>query len=198
MEYIEGDTPDTQWPSLTYSQKQQITTTLKEYFNELRRLPSPGFYGSIGHRRLLDGMFWTLEPTPSINGPFDTEAALNEAMALKYTSASDPRTAHKANFYRRALARVFQCHEPNFTYADIQRKNVMIRRVGPDNADGPQYEVTLIDWEESGWYPSYWECSIAISTTRWDDDWDKWVVKILEPFDVKFPWLRMPYWDLWS
>lgn len=29
------------------------------------------------------GMFWTPEPTPGINGPFENEADLNEALVLK-------------------------------------------------------------------------------------------------------------------
>ncbi|KAK2807023.1 hypothetical protein FQN50_005597 [Emmonsiellopsis sp. PD_5] len=197
MEFIEGDTLDTQWASLSHGQKSDITTTLRQYFKELRDLSSPGFFGSIGQNRLLHGIFWTSQPTPSINGPFCSEAALNEALALKYITASDTRTTYKADFYRRSLSHVFRGHMPKFTHGDFQRKNIIIKR-RPDVTDTSQYEITLIDWEIAGWYPSYWEYSITMCASRWDDDWDEWVAKILQPFDAEFPWLKMLYLDLWS
>ncbi|KAL2006017.1 hypothetical protein VTN00DRAFT_9671 [Thermoascus crustaceus] len=172
MEYIEGDTldMDTQWPSLTYSQKLEISTTLRE---ESISVSSASSHYKVSTAVLVTAISWT-----------DTPANPIHVRPTRPTSI---------------VARVFRGHEPKFTHADFQRKNVMIRRVGrDDNADGFQYEVTLIDWEKSGRHRRYWEYSMAMFTTRWDDDWDEWVVKILEPFDVEFPWLRMLYWDLWS
>ena len=208
MEYIDGDSLATKWPVLTATEKQEIASTLKRYYDELRTLPSPGYFGSIGKRYFLEGVFWSSEGNTAISGPFTTEAALNEAMALKYISESPQRTVHKADFYRRSLARVFQGHESKFTHADFQRKNVMVRRVLTDNdttdggggggSVGSRLEVTLIDWEKSGWYPSYWEYSMAVFATRWDDDWDEYVAQVLEPFNAEFPWLRMLYLELWS
>ncbi|KKZ64204.1 hypothetical protein EMCG_01489 [[Emmonsia] crescens] len=197
MEFIKGDTLDTQWAQLTRCQKSEIATTLRQYFQELRDLSSPGFFGSIGKNHLLHGIFWTPQPTPSINGPFDSESALNEALALKYIEASDNRTTFKADFYRRSLSQVFRGHVPKFTHGDFQRKNIIIRR-RPNDTKTSQYEITLIDWETAGWYPSYWEYSIAMCASRWDDDWDEWIAKILQPFDAQFPWLKMLYLDLWS
>ncbi|KMP00024.1 hypothetical protein CIHG_10104 [Coccidioides immitis H538.4] len=69
-------------------------------------------------------------------------------------------------------------------------KNIIIRR-RPNDTNTGQYEITLIDWETAGWYQSYWEYSIAMCASRWDDDWDEWVAKILQPFDAEFPWLKM-------
>ncbi|TPX25060.1 hypothetical protein DIZ76_010509 [Coccidioides immitis] len=195
MEFIKGDTLDTQWAHLTHCEKSEIAMILRQYFDELRSFPSPGFFGSIGKSHLLHGIFWTSQPTPSINGPFNSEAALNEALALKYLETADTRTTYKADFYRRSLSHVFRGHDPKFTHADFQRKNVIIRRLpGNANTNTNQYEVTLIDWELAGWYPSYWEYSVAMCASRWDDDWDEWVAKILQPFNAEFPWLRMLEW----
>jgi hypothetical protein len=201
MEYIEGSTLREQWLSLTIDQKQEIISTLRRYFDQLRNLPSPGYYGSLDRRPLLDGIFWTTEPDPSINGPFDSEDDLNNGLSLKYTREAWPRTHHKQDFYRRSLANVFQNHKPRFTHGDFQQKNIMVRLLptGQDDINqGDRFEVTLIDWEKSGWYPSYWEYSMATCSTRWDDDWDAWVPKVLEPFDAEYPWLKMLYLDLWS
>ncbi|KAI1915617.1 hypothetical protein LOZ61_001548 [Ophidiomyces ophidiicola] len=176
MEYIEGDVLASQWPNLTPTDKTNITNTLKKYFDQLRSLPSPGYFGGIGRRPLPEGMIWSEKPNPQINGPLDTEHALNTALALKYVIESDIQTVYKAAFYRRTLAQVFQGHDPIFTHGDFQRKNIIIRRSSAGSSD---FEVTLIDWQTSGWYPSYWEYSMAMSATRWNDDWDQWVSLVL-------------------
>lgn len=126
-----------------------------------------------------------------------SEAALNEALALKYIGESNYRTTYKADFYRRLLSHVCRGHGPKSTHGDFQRKNVIVRLLSND-INKSQIEATLIDWETAGWYPSYWEYSIAMCASRWDDDWDKWLAKILQPFDAEFPWLNMLYLDLWS
>lgn len=37
---------------------------------------------------------------------------------------------------------------------------------------------------------------MAALATRWDDDWGDWLVRMIEPFYVEFPWLRMLYLEL--
>lgn len=66
--------------------------TLHDYFNELRQLPPPNYYGSLNKRCLLDGIFWTCESEPAINGPLMSEDAFIEALALKYTYDGRRRT----------------------------------------------------------------------------------------------------------
>lgn len=78
MERINGQTLLSLWPQLDISEKNCITTTLRSYFDELRNLQSPDYYGSLGGRNLLDGIFWTRKPEPTINGPFTSETALTE------------------------------------------------------------------------------------------------------------------------
>ncbi|OAT08340.1 phosphotransferase enzyme family protein [Blastomyces gilchristii SLH14081] len=125
MEFIEGNSLDTQWAHFTNCQKCEVATTLRQYFDELRNLPSPGFF-----------------------------ATLNEALALKYIGESEHRTTYNTDFYRRSLSHVFRGHVPKFTHGDFQRKNIMIKQL-PNNANNSKYEVTIIDWETAGWYPSY-------------------------------------------
>lgn len=135
MEYIEGETLQSVWPTLSSLEKVQITSKLRSYLGQLRALPSPGYYGSLGKLHFLNNMFWYPEspgqPTPrAISGPFDTEDDLNEALVLKYLELAkdSERYGHKALFYRRAFRSIFQAHKPVFTHADFQRKNIMITK----------------------------------------------------------------------
>lgn len=202
MENVDGDTLASRWPCLTGAQKIAIVAKLRCLYEELRQLPSPDYFGSLGGRPLLDEIFWTRGKAPLINGPFESEDALNEAMALKYTH--DGRPTYKAEFYRQSLPYVLRGHQPTFTHADCQRKNIIISKISSNddvNADHPledEYKVTIIDWEKAGWYPSYWEYSLALYALKWDDDWGLFIQKMLSPYHSEAPWLQMLRLELWS
>lgn len=52
-------------------------------------------------------------------------------------------------------------HDPVFTHGDVRTDNIMVKK-DPDS-DG--YVVTgLIDWEDSGFYPAYHECTVLTRT----------------------------------
>jgi hypothetical protein len=58
--------------------------------------------------------------------------------------------------------------------------------------------VTLIDWEMAGWYPDYWEYSIAACGFGFDDDWPNKVGDILDPYLVEFPWIFNLIIEVWG
>ncbi|GAB1195910.1 hypothetical protein APSETT444_005175 [Aspergillus pseudonomiae] len=44
-------------------------------------------------------------------------------------------------------------HRTVFTHGDLQPKNIMVQDVESHKGGSSQFEVTIIDWEISGWYP---------------------------------------------
>ena len=190
-ELIEGDTLDTRWSRLTECQKRGIVSTLKGYFDELRSLPSPGYFGGIGKTGLLHRFFRTPQTSRSMNGPLYSETALNEAVASNFFAQSDYCSAPQvefyrqaqADFYRQAMSEVSCNHPPTFSHSDFQDKNIIVRQL-PDHADESQYEVTLIGWEVAGRCPSYWEYSVAMSNVTGNYDWDG---RIEEIYDHSLP-----------
>ncbi|KAJ5239926.1 phosphotransferase enzyme family protein [Penicillium chermesinum] len=194
MERIIGQTLLAAWPKLTESEKQSILSDLRIQLDELRQLPSPNYFGSLGKRKLLDGIFWTEEPDLSVNGPFDSEEALNEAMMRKYSYNGGPY--YRIEYLRKCLPLIFQGHKATFTHGDVQRKNVMISEKIQQDEERPR--VVLIDWEKSGWYPVYWEYCLAVCALRWDDDWPLWIDAILTPFASEAAWLQSLRLELWS
>ncbi|KAL4778698.1 hypothetical protein BJX76DRAFT_362490 [Aspergillus varians] len=81
MEYIQGKTLASLWPDLDFAHKGSIMATLRSSLDELRRMPSPGYYGSLDARGLLDEAFGTTEADPAMTGPFTSEAELNVSLA---------------------------------------------------------------------------------------------------------------------
>lgn len=70
-----------------------------------------------------------------------------------------------------------------FTHGDLTLRNIMVS--GPP---GSSKVVGIIDWEQAGWYPEYWEyCKMHFGAAE-DDEWctDNWPDQILEPHEDAF------------
>jgi hypothetical protein len=197
MERIPGETLLSSWSRLGLSEKESVVTTLRRHFIELRQLPPPSYYGSLGKRPLLDEIFWTQEAEPAINGPFTSNEDLIEGIARKHTHDSGPSI--RADFLRHCLPRVLHDQRPTFTHGDFQRKNIMLQVIeGDAGDDSAKLQVVVLDWEKSGWYPAYWEYCLAYCALRFDNDWCLWVDKALEPFISEAAWLYQIRLELWS
>ncbi|KAK2810352.1 hypothetical protein FQN50_003083 [Emmonsiellopsis sp. PD_5] len=203
MERIAGNSLASEWDTLQHDQKEAISKKLRAYWDQLRNLRSPGFYCSLNKRPLLDSIFWSDDSdSPPLNGPFENEDQLNAALIKKYTYNNLP--VHKAELYQRALPSVLRDHPPTFTHGDFQRKNILLQRLSTtrgrrnEEVEG-DFELTVLDWEFAGWYPSYWEYSRAVfACGRWDDDWSRWVEKVLDPYFNEWAWMEMLMRELWS
>lgn len=192
MERINGDRLDFIWTSLDRMQKQAIALQIRTSFIELRKLRSPDGYCSLDCKPLRDHIFYTGTPEESlkIEGPFNTEMDLNDALIKKYLS-SGYLPIGKADYYSRAFPSVLSGHPPTFTHGDLQRKNIIM-----DTEDG---SITIIDWEFAGWYPSYWEYARAIfACGRFDDDWSEWIDLSLDVYRNEWAWMQMLILELWS
>ncbi|KAJ8069369.1 hypothetical protein OCU04_003023 [Sclerotinia nivalis] len=113
----------------------------------------------------------------------------------------------RVEFYRHAFPAVFKGHKPVFTHGDFQRKNIMVKRtpspasteVQDSKTNDDTLEVVIIDWENSGWYPDYWESALAlVSCGLWNDDWHFWLAKSLDIFYDEYAWIRTLRVELWS
>ncbi|TLD29875.1 putative phosphotransferase enzyme family protein [Venturia nashicola] len=113
--------------SLSQGQKDAIATKLREYFDELRRLPTPGGYCSVNNQALLDDIFWTGNTADAIAGPFTTEEELNDAMIKKYIFNNLPK--NKVDFYKRAFPSILPNHHPVFTHGDLKRKTFWFKKL---------------------------------------------------------------------
>lgn len=62
-------------------------------------------------------------------------------------------------FTKKYFARVLQGHRPTFTHGDVQQKNIMVveNTSRPDDQGGRSFDIVLVDWENAGWFPDFWE-----------------------------------------
>ncbi|KAK4039396.1 kinase-like domain-containing protein [Parachaetomium inaequale] len=164
QEYIPGKLLERVWGGLTSAEKTGIASQLRRHLDELRSIPSPGYYGGIWRQPNLDGYFQDpeLDPLPhrdeSISKPQETEEQWVDAM-WRCVGAKHPN--ERQNFLsllRRQYHTIFRGHRPVFTHNDFSPVNIMAR----DDTKA----LVIIDWEKSGWYPSFWEYCNAIMLLR--------------------------------
>jgi|TARA_R110002003_G_scaffold214_40_gene16330 hypothetical protein len=61
------------------------------------------------------------------------------------------------------------------THGDLRPANIIV------TAKGPVKVVAIVDWEQAGWYPDYWEYCKAMFTASYDGEWRGWVDRFLDP-----------------
>ncbi|PSR94349.1 kinase-like domain-containing protein [Coniella lustricola] len=128
------------------------------------------YYGRLG-RRPYNDIFLGSSTLPC--GPFNHESQLNEAFYQRYASLHPDLATGRGAFYReRVFPKILKGHPPVFTHGDLQAKNILVRE-----ADGLP---VVVDWECAAWYPSYWEYTNALWTSRrWGDEWWGFVGDVL-------------------
>ncbi len=58
------------------------------------------------------------------------------------------------------------------------------------------FNLTIVDWEDAGWYPSYFEYFLCYTGFFWDDDWPQWVEICLDPFPLETAMLLPVYHEI--
>jgi hypothetical protein len=190
MERLQGQTLESLWPGLAEDEKSQVCAELKKAVDALREIPAPGFYGGVGRTCVPCHLFWDREQNKEICGPFDSEAGFNAGLVKKLRSIDEMNAGYmtsKVDYYERHVDAMLTQHAPVFTHLDLQRKNIMVSR----------RSEKAFDWEDAGWYPSYWEYSINFATMQWSDDWPGRLEQAVAPWPVEAAVLRMLYQDLW-
>lgn len=97
-----------------------------------------GAYARGGWGQILDTRVYDTYTAPSCKG----ENEFNDYLMTSLIPNTPPAI-------RRAFSRRLQTsHRVVFTHADLAPRNIIVR-------DGKI--VGLLDWEDAGWYPEYWE-----------------------------------------
>ncbi|KAF2729727.1 phosphotransferase family protein [Polyplosphaeria fusca] len=172
MQLIHGVTLFERYDSLSSDDKRAICQDLRRIMSQLRAIrqsPSNQVIGSITHGplqdRILDSHPGT-GPFPIVREFHDHLSWLWRRIALEPEKVTDP--------WRKSL--------PDdgpivFTHSDLHRKNIIITSTTPARI------LSIVDWEQAGWYPDYWEyCKATYSVGDWED-WrcGGWIDSFLTP-----------------
>ncbi|KAF7760078.1 hypothetical protein Agabi119p4_10754 [Agaricus bisporus var. burnettii] len=144
--------------------KGKILQQLKGFITELRSLPPPGpGISNMDGGPVFDYRF----PGPSkAIGPFKN---IHEFHVFLRNGVQSSDTYPEIG--RMAALQDRPWPMPVFTHGDLSSLNILARG---------DTIVGIIDWEASGWYPSYWEHSMAWYVNPWNVFWQEEVGKFLE------------------
>ncbi|KAG6002309.1 hypothetical protein E4U21_003261 [Claviceps maximensis] len=177
MERIRGKSVPEVWPTLSPQQRDDLFAQLRGMIQELRSLPAPGpelanpFGGSLCDCRML-------RKSPRF-GPFTSTKEFHRWLREGFHPDQYPEgiACLRDDDWLEAKKMVaMQDREewglPVFTHCDLNPTNIMVR-------DGKI--VSIIDWEMSGWWPSYWEYTsvwLGNQARLW---WQDHVHKFIDP-----------------
>lgn len=70
-----------------------------------------------------------------------------------------------------------------FTHGDLTLGNIIV-----SGAPGSKKVIGIVDWEQAGWYPEYWEYCKMFYGVEDSHEWSSagWVSKIMRAFDDEY------------
>ena len=175
MERIHGIRLDLVWPDLSEKEKRLLTANLRTIFDDIRQAtcPWPFYSGAADGGPIPHHLFYSPDGNAIICGPFKSEKDFNSGLIAQYKSLKEMNNDmdFKGYFYTTHLGEVLRDHKSTLTHADVQRKNILLVDRSQQGAGQLRtFAVAIVDWEDAGWYPSYWEYFAAFVGFRWDDD----------------------------
>ncbi|KAK0670027.1 hypothetical protein QBC41DRAFT_364327 [Cercophora samala] len=189
----EGVTLEQQWPYLCDAQKEHVCLQIKNMVKSWRRLQPGGVevVASIDATPLKDEIF-QFPSSPGLKipapGPFPNVSNFHSyfvatAVALSQTKQKDDVPA-KINYQPHHL---FPDNVPIvFTHGALHPRNIIISM---DQQNQPTV-VSIIGWEQAGWYPAYWElckarheCSKPMEGNMSLGDWESKYLPVIVNLD---------------
>lgn len=189
MEFVPGVSLKSYWATLQggedqeerlrkVEKKAEFARQIRGYIQELRNLPSQGYYGGIWEQSVQDPILTFHELVhPPIHQTTKvvsrTEKDWCEMMIKAAEARNDPEPPLHTEWVLQKYRTMFSDgHEPRFTHCDIiNRSNILVR---------PDGNLVPVAWTHAGWYPSYWEYCHAAEYSMHEDDWGAWIMEIFE------------------
>ncbi|PIG81619.1 hypothetical protein AARAC_002121 [Aspergillus arachidicola] len=174
MDYVPGTDLQKLGSSLPEDQRKTASKRIREALDELRRIPSQGYFGNLNRTPYYEGILSTIDHDPSISGPFENEEQLNQGLLERLGQRESP---HYVRLLCEPIQRTLRGHKAVFTHADLQPKNVMVEQKG----------------NLAGWYPEYWDYCNSTVYCQGKLEWLELVPDIFDQYPVEYLMMRVFY-----
>ncbi|KAK9425948.1 putative Kinase-like domain-containing protein [Seiridium unicorne] len=144
---IHGDTLREAWPKLIEADKESICDGLAHIVSALRQVSqgsSDIFIGSVSRGTVQDRFF----QVDCEDGPFTSIKSFNDWLFAAATRTR-PGPEGVTGPYRDLLSDTGSIY---FTHGDLTLGNIIVSSMA-----NPRRILGVVDWEQAGWYPAYWE-----------------------------------------
>ncbi|KJZ73919.1 hypothetical protein HIM_06587 [Hirsutella minnesotensis 3608] len=159
MDYIEGQSLDKLWPDMCAIQRKDVARQLREIVEKMRSVAPPAhLIGACDGTEIRDTrLYFTYHSAPCYD-----ERGFNEFLLSSLFNHTPPLV--REAFSRRLRAN----HRIVLSHCDLTPRNILVH-------DGRV--VGIVDWEDSGWYPEYWEY-VKFFQRAADKDWKQYAEDI--------------------
>jgi hypothetical protein len=189
MSFIPGTTLAHAWPTLSIEQKSSIQQQLDGILSRMRKITKP-------QDRELGGVGGEGAKACHVD-----ECAFFPGIrtAAEYRDQQFSARHYDSNTYIKLLRTLFDMngadsdHEAVFTHGDVRPHNIMVdRKPGTDEL----FVTAIIDWEDAGFYPEWYECMALTRTLSLVDenDWFLHVPDSISPLRHPRQWLTDRLW----
>lgn len=191
MSYIPDTTLAQAWPSLSCEQKLSIQRQLNDIFCRLRNIAQDeiSVLGGVCGEGVKELRVDECALFPDIT----TSTQFSELQFSAVHHGSATYVKFLRSFLEHDKSKL--THGPVFTHGDVRTDNIMVKK-DPDIDD---YVVTgIIDWEDSGFYPAYHECTVLTRTLSLvdEDDWYLYLPESISPSKYPVRWLVDRLWGI--
>ncbi|OJJ36138.1 hypothetical protein ASPWEDRAFT_134828 [Aspergillus wentii DTO 134E9] len=182
MEHIKGQTLEQVWDTMEPEDRISVSHELRAALDNLRQLeqdPSDPFIGNVVRGPLYDRVFHIEYMSEA--GPFPTVRAFHDWWTfLHRRRMSDPHSVPIEPF-RYGLP---DDSSIKFTHGDLHPSNIIL------TSSYPYRVLAVIDWEQSGWLPEYWETRKARLTHNRSEGWSsRYLPMIMDQYTSTWdPW----------
>ncbi|KAI9376151.1 kinase-like protein [Aspergillus egyptiacus] len=152
---------DKAWPEMDAAHKSTTAQELAGYVNQLRSLRGD-YIGAADRGKAVIGNSVHHE-----GGPFEDEDQFNQFLFSKIL----PNVPSALRCF--ATGAFTNNHSIVFAHGDLSPSNILV--------DGQGHITGLIDWENAGWYPEYWEHARAYQDFNAVPGWSAYLSLILPP-----------------
>ncbi|PVH87201.1 hypothetical protein DL98DRAFT_544967 [Cadophora sp. DSE1049] len=184
MTYIPSITLEQAWGTLTHDNKVSIQQQLDGIFCKLRKLKNDGQrLGGVGGEGVKEGH---LSPHHS------AEIITTPAQFEDFRFSADHRASTSWITFLRSFLPP-STEDCVFTHGDVRPANIMVKTDDENN-----YIVSgIIDWEDSGFYPDYFESTRLLFTFYMlsDTDWYAYLPACISPARHPVRWLVSRLWE---
>jgi aminoglycoside phosphotransferase (APT) family kinase protein len=187
MSYTPDPSLENLWPKLDHMQKTSVQEQLQDILSKLRQLqpkikdrPLGGLSG--------EGCVDTRGTTRYSQKPVMNAAGFTDFL-FTHDGNADP-------IYVRFLRKFLPSDDITpivFTHGDLRPANILARL----QSDGSCLITSIIDWENSGFYPDYFECMKCTNmlSPMGTSDWFEYLPPVLSPLQHPTRWLVDRIWD---
>ncbi|EAQ91892.1 hypothetical protein CHGG_00127 [Chaetomium globosum CBS 148.51] len=151
--------------SMSDQATRMLVDELRGHLAALRDIPMPGDWqyviANAAGGPCFDYRIYAAQPgdgTTWVVGPFLSENDFNQALRC----GAIPEVVHRSG------------HRMAFTHGDLNMRNVLVDEYGRLSG--------VVDWENAGWFPEYWDYTKAFFVTKYNQRWLRMVEDMFGQF----------------